>query len=239
MTNDEKNQILYNVLRLRWPRDCEYAVNKDGSAADLTNHDLIWRGIGGKDFTEEQLYNFVMELRAQGLLVKKLGPEVVDPGKTLPHDDIPALKSIRNMADVIRVKNMPAELLKQFKFLVPPKPGVASVAFEHLNARIKYIMDNNIGDGEPETVSEEKTAVKKPIFSVPPEVTQSHELVEAMTLANVGSVNSDEGRRTTLAKRQKKFHADIDAAHANRESAKKILQDTKDAIRKSGESSIG
>jgi hypothetical protein len=166
------------------------------------------------------------------------GTIVVNPAYNLPHDDIPALKNIRNMADVIRVTNMSSDLLRQLKFLKPPKPGVAQVAFEHLNARMKHITDNKIGVGEPETSVEEKTAAKKPIFSTPPEVTQAHELVDAMTLADISTVTSGMGRRTALANKKERLHQDIAQMRANGESAASVLQKIKDAIKKSGAGGI-
>jgi hypothetical protein len=246
-----KTMVEFIVLSPRWPGDVENPLDENGGVGNINNLDLIKKElerISDNDvFGESEAHKLIMKLRNKGnaegetlirktTVVHQVAP-VVDPALNLPHDDLPQLKNIRNLSDVQRVKNLPKDRLKQFMYLKPPKPGVASVPFEFLNERMRYIIDHKL-EG-PGTVSEEKTAtVRKPVFSVPPEITQSHELVEAMTLADIGSVSSNEGRRTTLAKRQKQFHADIDFAHANRVSAKQILQDTKDAIKKSGESSI-
>src|ERR1051326_4951824 len=142
MTFEEKRNILFNVLRVRWPQDCEPAVNPDGSEADSTNYELIRRGVDGKEFTEEGLYNFVMELRAQGLLVKKPGygsaPEAVDPKKTIPHRDLfPKIDSIEKAIHFVKNAKIPGDRLKA------------------INELLAYLQLHGIHDGsvveEPET----------------------------------------------------------------------------------------
>jgi hypothetical protein len=153
---------------------------------------------------------------------------------TLPHDDIEALKNIRNLADVSRVINLPKEKLKQFANLKPGSPS-----FKEFNERIQHIKHFQVGKGEPETLAPEKVVEKKqPIFSAPPEVTQAHELVDAMTLADIATVTSSTGRRTALANKKESLHQAITQMRANGESAASVLQKTKDAIKKSGAGGI-
>lgn len=193
MTPEEKkthNRIAHSVLRVRWPKDCEYAFNEDGTPADLTNHELIVRGVGGKtagvDYTEQQFYDFVMDLRAQGLLVKKgLAPEPVDPATTLPHEDIPELKNIRNLADVIRVKNLPKEKLMRFANLKQGSPS-----FEEFNERIQYIYDHRIGDGELPTIVDKAEQSS----SADGSYREARAIVDAVTNKDVGSVGSGPGQ---------------------------------------------
>jgi hypothetical protein len=176
MTFEEKRNILFNVLRVRWPQDCEPAVNPDGSEADSTNYELIRRGVDGKEFTEEGLYNFVMELRAQGLLVKKPGygsaPEPVDPKKTIPHRDLfPKIDSIEKAIHFVKNAKIPGDRLKA------------------INELLAYLQLHGIHDGsvveEPETAESD---AKDGSYG------EACAVLAAVTHKDVGSVGSAPGQ---------------------------------------------
>jgi hypothetical protein len=80
------------------------------------------------------------------------GDMVGDPSANLPHEDCPALRAIRNMSDVKRTLNLPAEQLRHFAHLKP-----TSKAFEEYNARIKWIQDHNIQGPDSLGATTEKT----------------------------------------------------------------------------------
>ena len=159
-------------------------------------------------------------------------PPPPNPIDNLPHANIKELNFLKTVEDVqkyqARVQKDGLDYMSGFKYL---KAG--SKPYEHINARIAFILKNEIHASAPP-----KETTPKPIITVHSDITEAHKAVENMTLADVGSSGSSAGRRTLLARKQERLHADIDQMLRSGKSPSVVLQRTKDDIKKFGESSI-
>lgn len=172
-----------------FPEDVEPLIDINGKTLNVTNFLALQKEIGGKDFTELELHAMVQKLRTDGTFVKKqfVAPPPVDPATTLPHDNIPELKNIRNLADVIRVKNLPKEKLMRFANLKAGSPS-----FKEFNERIQYIYDHKIGDGELPTIVDKTEQSESENPDEP--YTKARAIVNAISAKDVGSIGSGPGQ---------------------------------------------
>ena len=190
---EEKRKVVETLLLGGyWLTDCEEPLHPDGSIANFENFRLMkekFDEIPDAEFTLDRLYKICLDLRKDGHLIRKTtqvaAPPVVDPATTLPHDDIPQLKNIRNLADVARVAHLPKEKIMQFANLKPGSP-----LFKELNERLQYIREHQIGKGEPPTVVDKTEQPEHPNEPY----TKARAIVDAVTSRDVGSVGSAPGQ---------------------------------------------
>jgi len=239
-TQEDRLKILRAVLSPSspmWPKDIEPAVDDNGETHCFENLRVIHEEIAGKPITVESLYRSVMTLRKEGKLIPRtktvtvvqVAPPPVDPGTTLPHEDIPELKTIRNLTDVIRVKNLPKEKLMRFANLKTGSPS-----FKEFNERMQYILEHRIGDGDaPNFVEKENATSTKSASS-------ARALVDALRPGDIGSTNSSTGggRWTQLGAAQSKLQRYIDSLVQQRTNETKIAELVASEIKKLSDSGI-
>ena len=202
--------------------------------------DAIVKGLGDIDFGGKLQYHHASGQNAP----------MGEPALNLPDANEPLLKNLRCLEDITEHGHAISKKVIQQGGGAGGTDAAgrsrSNPLLEKLNRRLAYIQEHNIQLADllrlgldPKPAESKPAPARQPIFVAPPEVSEAHALVDAMTLADIATVTSGLGRRGALDKKKDRLHADITQMRANGESAASVLQKTKDAIKKSGSGSIG
>ncbi|VVB52998.1 Uncharacterised protein [uncultured archaeon] len=163
-------------------------------------------------------------------------PPPQNPADNLPFWEVKELKFLRTVEDVQRFK---ARLerdgtgyLSGFKRLRPE----SQKDYEELNARLTYIVQNELDASHCETDAPAQPA--KPRVTIPTLIAQARAAVDAMTVGDVGQSGSSAGRRQLLQNKKQRLYNEISKLWGEGIPHNVILERTKDAIRDFGSSSI-
>lgn len=154
ITQEQFQSILSEMVRERfWPTKPPLQNIESNANTLIINFSTLNDAFGRLPNAREAeaLIRLLGDVRKGGQLAYHEAGEG-DPADNLPHQDITALRNIRNMTDVRRVLNLPPEQLRHFAHLTP-----TSKAFEEFNARIQFIKEHNITGSDSLGTTAEKT----------------------------------------------------------------------------------